>query len=208
MPFSETYLVTMEGKVSKGALDQLVYIKPAANPVRNEDVENYWLESGLRNLKMLESIYTDLEIDEVNFGVDVSIDKIFGLTIPPEIKAQAESIGKIIRAASHMDRQEWFRSMRDYRAQSRILPNYDANAFIRLVNWLTSKEVIERYVTVDRPYGLGTVQPPERYHGVVPQSIEINAVTELTLRSPTSKGYLKFNKKDYIKKLRSEFKIG
>lgn len=207
LPYSETYLVTMEGQVSKDALNQLVYIKPAANPVTNENVDNYWLESGLRSLKMLEGIYTDLEIDDVNFGVDVSIDKIFGLTIPPEIKAQAESVGRVIRAASHMDRQEWYRAMQNYRAQTRILPDYDVSSFTRLINWLTSREVIEKYVSVDRPYGLGTVQPPEHYHGVVPQSMKISATTELTLRNPTAKGYLKFNKKGYIEKLRSEFKL-
>lgn len=207
LPSSETYLVTMEGQVSKDALNQLVYIKPAANPVADEAVDNYWLESGLRSLGMLESIYTDLEIADVNIGVDVSIGKIFGLTIPPEIKAQAEAIGRVIRAASHTDRQEWYHSIRNYRAQNRILPDYDASSFTRLVNWLTSKEVIEKYVSVDRPYGLGTVQRPEHYHGVVPQSIRISATTELTLRNPTAKGYLKFNRNAYVEKVRSEFKI-
>ena len=65
---------------------------------------------------------------------------------------------------------------------------------------------MEEYVTVDHPYRLGTVRPPERRRGAVPQSIAISAAAKLTLRSPVAKGYLKFNKKEYIERLRSEFK--
>lgn len=71
LPSPATYLVTMEGRIGKDALDQLVYIKPSANPIADENVDSYWLESGIRGQGTLESIYTDLDIDDVGFGVDV-----------------------------------------------------------------------------------------------------------------------------------------
>ena len=206
LPSSETYLVTMEGQVDRDALKQLVYIKPAANRVTGENVDRYWLESSIRNLRMLESIYTDLEIDDVNFGVDVIIGKVFIPAAPLEISAQAKTVGSAFRAASDMDEQEWINSMQSYGAQSRTHPDYDEVPFARLVSRLTAREVVEEYVTVDRPYRLGTVRTPEHRHGAVPQCITINAATKLTLRSPAAKGYLRFNKKEYVERLRSEFK--
>ena len=205
LPPSETYLVTMEGKVDRDALSRFVYIKPAANRSSDENSDSYWLQSGLRNFKMLESIYTDLEIDDVNFGVNVSIDKMFKLAIPPEIKEKAASIKRLVSAASNNDRHEWFRAMRAYKAHSRSVPEHYSDSFLRLINTLTRKDVIGKHITVDHPYGLGDVSEPEIYHGLVPQSVTINAVTDLTLRSPAAKGYLKFNKKSYIERLRSEF---
>lgn len=205
LPSAETYLVTMAGRVSKSALEQFVYIKPAANRTMDEASDKYWLESGLRNLRSLESIYDDLEVDDVNFNVSVSIDKMFGLTIPIEIREQAAAIEDLRRAALHTDRQAWFRAMQAYKARSRILPDHDPSSFARLIGALTSKETIEEYVTIDRPYGLGEIRSPEKYHGIVPQSVTISAVTSLTLRNPAATGYLSFNKKSYIEKLRSEF---
>lgn len=205
LPLSETYLVTMEGSVNKDVLSRFVYIKPAANRASDESSDRYWLESGLRNLRLLEGIYADLEIDAVNFGVNVSIDKMFGLAIPPEIREQAASIVRLLRAATHSDRQEWFNAMRAYKAQTRSSTIHDHGSFIQLVNMLTSKDVIGEHITVDRPYGLGDIRPPEQYHGIVPQSVTISAVTDLTLRNPTAAGYLKFDKVSYIERLRSEF---
>jgi len=205
LPSAETYLVTMEGSVSRSALDRFVYIKPAANRTTDDTSEKYWLESGLRNLRTLESVYDDLKVDDINFNVSVSIDKMFGLTIPPDIQEQAKAVDGLRRAALHTDRQAWFHAMRSYKAQSRILPGYDPRTFRRLVDALTSREIIAKYVTVDRPYGLGEIRPPEKYHGIVPQSVTVSAVTSLTLRDPAATGYLSFNKKSYIEKLRSEF---
>ena len=206
LPSPATYLVTMEGRISKDALDQLVYIKPSANPIADENVDSYWLESGLRGQGTLEAVYTDLDIDDVGFGVDVCIGRVLGLAIPPEIRAHAMSTGKAVRAALRRGGRGQLDSMRDYRTQSHALPDYDAESFAGLVNRLTSREVIERYVTVDRPYRLGAMQLADHYHGVVPQSITVGAATDLTLRSPAAKGLLRFRRQDYVERLRTEFK--
>lgn len=205
LPSANTYLVTMEGRVGESALSQFVYIKPAANRTRDETSDKYWLESGLRNLRVLESMYDDLEVDDVNFNVSVSIDKMFGLTIPPEIKELARATRRLRHAALHTDRQEWFHAMQRYKAQHQTLPDYNPESFTRLIDTLTSKDTIAEYISVDRPYGLGEIRPPESYHGIVPQSVTISAITSLTLRNPTAVGYLSFNKKSYTEKLRSEF---
>ena len=109
------------------------------------------------------------------------------------------------RAALRTGRQAWFHAMRSYKALSRILPGYDPRAFRRLVDALTSSETIAEYVTVDRPYGLGEMRPPEKYHGIVPRSVTVGAVTSLTLRDHAATGYLSSNQKPCIEKLRSEF---
>lgn len=209
LPSANTYLVTMEGRVDESALSQFVYIKPAANRTRDETSDKYWLESGLRNLRVLESIYDDLEVDDVNFNVSVSIDKMFGLTIPQEIKELGRATKRLRHAALHTDRQEWYHAMRDYKAQHKAqhqaLPDYNPESFTRLIDTLTSRETIAEYISVDRPYGLGEIRPPERYHGIVPQSVTISAITSLTLRDPAAVGYLSFNKKSYTEKLRSAF---
>ena len=131
LPSSETYLVTMEGQVDRDALRQLVYIKPATNRVSGENYDRYWLESWIRNPGMLESIYTDLEIDDVNFAVGVIIGKMFIPTVPPEISAQAKTVGSAFRAASDMDELGWINAMRSYGAQSRTHPDYDEASFTR-----------------------------------------------------------------------------
>ena len=55
LPSANAYLVTMEGRVNESALGQFVYIKPAANRTMDETSDKYWLESGLRNLRVLKA---------------------------------------------------------------------------------------------------------------------------------------------------------
>lgn len=205
LPLSETYMITMKGCVDRKALSHFVYIKPAQYRAKGETDSSYWLHSSLRNFRMLESIYTDLEIDDVNINVSVGVDKMFSLSIPSKIKERIAAMNRLSGAASSNDRQEWLRAMRSYKPHAHSTLKQYSESFLRLVDTLTSKDAIERHVTVDRPYGLESVWRPENYGGLVPKGVIINVVTDLTLRNPTATGYLKFDKKSYIERLRSEF---
>jgi len=58
---------------------------------------------------------------------------------------------------------------------------------------------------VEKPYDVGNITQPVKYTGIVPQNIEIQAVTRLTLKEPIARGYLIFEREKYLKRLRSEF---
>lgn len=207
LPLSETYLITMKGHVDRKALNHFVYTRPAVYSAKDETYDCYWLNSGLLNFRMLESIYTDLEIEGVSIDVSVGIGKMSFSATPPKIKEDLAAINQHINTTSSDDRQERHRIMRSYKPHTHTTPKQYSDLALRLVNTLKSKSEIERHVTVDRPYVLKSIQRPKYYRGLVLPSVTVSVATDLTLRNTAATGYLKFNKKSYIERLRSEFDV-
>jgi len=48
---------------------------------------------------------------------------------------------------------------------------------------------------------LEEVKREERFMGLFPEKMSVNAFTDLNLRQPIAKGYLTFKKKKYMKKI-------
>ena len=206
LPASERYLDVMEGNVDENALKDIIYIKPAANRDNDDKNDKYWLESSIKQPGLLEHIYRDLEIEEVNFGVKIDIDKMFGLTIPREVQEKTDAIKKLLKtSSSQFDRNQLIRAALEYKKQERIAPSFDPGNFFRIIQRVTAKDMIRKYVEIDRPYDVGNIAQPEKYVGVIPQSISVQAITRLTLRNPLANGYLVFKRESYMDKLRSEF---
>lgn len=203
---SERFFIEMQGNIDEAALDNLVFIKPAVNRDVGAETDKYWLESSLKNIRMFDDIYSEMAIDKVNIGVDIDIQKIFRLAIPPEIAERAISIKELLKSASSdFDRNKLFRSAYNYKYHHRVYPEYDPTNFMRLIRHLTSKETVREYIQIDNPYELGDVVQPDKYVDLIPQSITIRAITRLTLKNPTASGHLIFKKKAYAEKLKTEF---
>ena len=207
LPSSERYLVEMEGHVDESVLKQFVYIKPAANRDNDNENDKYWLESSIKQPNTLETIYNDLEVDEVNFGVTVDIDKMFALTIPNEVKDKTAALQQLLSvSSSNFDRNQLLKAALEYKKQEKISPSFDPGNFFRIIQRVTTKDLIRQHINIDRAYDLGRIDQPEKYVGIIPQNINVQAVTRLTLRNPIASGYLVFQREKYMEKLRTEFK--
>jgi len=205
LPTSEKYLIEMEGSIDENALKNLVHIKPAANRDNDDEDDKYWLDSSIKTPKALEKIYDDLEIEEVNVGVYVDIDKMFGLTLPKEIRTKAESLHRLLDESKKFNRNEILRSAAEYKRQERLHPSYNPGDFIKIIQRLTARDIVGQHIEIDKPYNVGNIDQPEKFVGIVPQNIKVQALTTLTLRNPAALGYLKFKRKMYMDKLKSEF---
>ena len=207
LPTSERYLIEMEGTVDEHVLKDFVYIKPAANRDNDDKNDRYWLEASIKKPNTLEKIYTDLEIDDINVGVVINIDKMFGLTVPQEVQEKTIAVNKLLKASgSQFDRNLLYRAATEYRRQERILPSYDPQNFFRIIQRVTAQDLIRQHVNVERPYDIGNIDRPEKYVNIIPQSINVQAITRLTLQTPIANGYLVFMREKYMEKLRAEFK--
>lgn len=205
LPSSERYLIELEGSVEESALKNLVHIKPAANRDNDDDHDKYWLDSSIKQPELLDKIWDDLEIEDVNIGVYVDIDKMFGLTIPQEIKDKTVAMDDLLTTAKNFDRNALIRSAVEYKRQERKLPSFNPTDFYKIIHKLTARDFILQHLEIDKPYNIGDIDHPEKFVGLVPQNIKVQAMTTLTLRQPTALGYLKFKRKLYMNKLKTEF---
>ena len=203
---SATYRVTLEVGIDAGALDRLVYVQPTLNRDNDdEENDNCWPESSIKQPDLLKKIYTSLEISDVNVGVVVDIEKMFGLTIPPEVKQTLDGVTRLLDASRRFDRTQILREAVCYKRQSKQFPLSNPGDFYRIINRVTDRDVIIKHISLDRPYDISDIEHPQKYAGSVPQSIKIQVSAKLTLQSPIAEGYLRFQRKKYKDTLRNEF---
>ena len=206
LPSPATYRVTVEADVDAAMLGRLVYVRPTLNRDNDDENDNYWLESSIVQPDLLKRIYESLEVSDVDVGVVVDVEKMFGLTIPSEIKQTLDSATRVLDASSgNFDRNQLIRAAVRYRNQAAKHPFPNPGDFHRIIDGVTDRETIARHISLDRPYGINSIDNPQKYAGVVPQSLNIQVSAKLTLRSPIAEGYLTFRRKKYMDHLENEF---
>ena len=201
LPPSNGYFIELEGAIEAKNLKDLVHIKPSINRDSNDEVDKYWLDASLKNPKLLEQVWDELQVDEVNVGVKIDVNKLFGLRLPQEIKDKADSIQKYLHAGTLGDRGLQFRAMLDYKRQERKTP-FHPNDFLRVIQSLTARNTLLNYVSIDDRYDIGEIDHPTTYGGIIPQDVKVQTLTKLTLHDPQALGYLTLQRKLYLEKFK------
>lgn len=205
LPESEMFLVTLKGKVPKTSLLKLIRIQPARNRDQTEEFDRYWLDSMIRNVGLLEQIWHELNVEDVNVAARVGIERCFSTTVPKELKAKLKATRRWIQAGHGRSREEVFRAWADVRRASRAL-KIPVDKIVDLMYKLTIGETFTSFLSVDRPYSLGDVRREEQLVSLLfPERMLVEAITELSLKQPTATGYLTFKKEDYTETIEESF---
>lgn len=204
LPPSDGYFIKLEGAIDGKSLQDLVHIKPSINRDSDDEHDKYWLDASLKNPKKLEEIWTELQIDELNVGIKIDVNKLFGLKIPQEIKDKSDAVQKFLTAGKQGDRGLLFNAMHDYKKQEKKTP-FHTDDFLRAMRNLTARDTLLDYLSVEKSYSIGDIEHPTKYDGLIPQDVKVQALTTLTLQEPQSIGYLTLRKKLYLEKIKKEF---
>lgn len=62
---------------------------------------------------------------------------------------------------------------------------------------LVSGEFFSSYVTLDKPFELGSIEPHKELTSIIPERVKIGVLTDLNLDLPAVKGELSFMRKDF-----------
>ncbi len=204
LPPSAGYLIELEGATEEKKLKDLVHIQPSINRDSNDEMDKYWLDASLKNPKILEQLWTDLQINEINVTVKIDINKMFALRLPQEIKDKADAMQEYLHAGLRGDRQLQFKTMHYYKRQARTNP-FHPNDFVRVIKNLTARTTLLDYISVDKGYNIGEIDNLTTYEGIIPQDVKVHALTNLTLQNPQALGYLTLQRKRYLEKIQEEF---
>ena len=185
------FLIRMRGSLPPEARADLVRIQPALNRDRTEIEEKYWLDSMIRSPQTLEAIYNSVNVDEVTVGVKISLQRSFATTIPKEVSKKIQATQRWVQVGKSLDRQKLFHEWMSYRGAQKET-EVSVDEIIAAVYQLTKAEVFSKHVRVDSPYKIGEIERKESKSGPVPEDMEVEALTRLTLKSPVAQGNLIF----------------
>lgn len=197
LPSSERYWLTLKGNVSPSFLDRLVNVKAAENPSRKKGDDVYWMHSALKDVSILEKIWSELNIDQVSADIRIGVERFFTSAIPNAIKHRLQLTKELLDAIGRGDRQREQKLKYRYRlsrTQTPISPQEIYNLILRLV----SGDFFSSYVRVDDPFRLGSIEPTQHFAVLIPKKVKVGVHTDLSFKMPVAKGNLSFKRKKYI----------
>lgn len=152
----------------------------------------------------MESLYTQLNMDQVNVTVAVGVEKQFASAIPPETKALLEERARMNAAINRRTRDLNVARARLQAAQRRA-GKIIINKLHDLIKSLASGDEFGEHIRADRPFAVSHVAPL-RQLSVIPETIDVGVVTDLSLERPAVEGGLAYHKRDFQRKLEQRFK--
>ena len=200
---SERYWLTVRGHVPSEFLERLVIVKAAGNPTLEEGVEKYWVHSAIRDVRLLESIWKDLNVERVNVDVRIGVERFFTSAIPNEVKKRLSVQKELLEAIARGDRGREEKLKYAYRSiprTSRITPQEIYNLLMRLI----SGEFFSPFLRVTPPFILGVIEPEIKPAVLIPERVRVGAQTDLSYSLPAVKGDLNFMRKEYVESIEHE----
>jgi hypothetical protein len=205
LPSSEKYWLTMKGKVSTEFLNQLVSVKAAENPCREGEIDKYWIHSALKDTEILQKIWTELNIEQVNADVRIGVERFFTSAIPKEIKDRLALQKQLLSAISSGNRNYEQRLKYRYRRMART-PMLSPSELYELFSSLASGEFFSSFVKVNQPFVLNNIEPVRNLTVVVPEKVKVGVQTDLGYKMPAAKGDLYFQRRQYQDSVSSKVK--
>lgn len=203
LPEYDLYLVTLEGKVEDKVLDRVVSVDTPEDPMKQEGLHQYWIQSRIEDPATFEDIWDDLRVDGVNLTVNVGVHQCFSTAIPDRVTRLFRRTSKTLRAMNESDfRRAWEEyRLREGTEEALTMSEGEAAALLRS---LASAEKIRDYIAVERPFRRQRINADTYEQSVLPEEVEVDVETELSFKQPAAKGYLEFRHDDYTEFLEGE----
>ncbi|MEK6986242.1 MAG: hypothetical protein AABX89_07660 [Candidatus Thermoplasmatota archaeon] len=199
----ETLLVILKGQITKEALDELVEVRAPVDPERQREQDLYWLHSSIKDAGMLETIYSDLNIDKVDVSVGVGVERSFSASIPDKVKNVMKRRQELQQALTGRQR-ELQRLRAQLRSAETVAGHTTINQVLEIMDKLVAGELFRDFVNVAQPYQVTNITP-RRETTLIPTNVNVGVRTDLSFSQPAVKGNLTFAKKAFQDKVEADF---
>ncbi len=196
-PNSDRFLLTLKGRISQNLLDQIVDVRCAANPSRDEKTDVYWLHSTLKDIPILRKWWDELNVENINLNIRVGVQRCFSTAIPNIIMERLAVRSALMSAIAQGDRNKESRLKAKFRYLERTVKVTPLELFEFLSSLVSGKYFFD-YVSTDGRFSLGTIEPVEKYTKIIPEKVQVAVQTDLNFFRPVKDGKLFFKRDKYI----------
>lgn len=202
LPKSENMFLFLSSEVSNDDIKDLVRIDVPEDPVKNDETDEYWVHSAIRNMKLFENIYQDLNIDNVLTSVKVGVSRTFTSSAPKEVLDYLQSRAEMESAMNEKDRGMLFKKWTAFRSSRRNIGNLQTYQIFQLIQGLLAPTQFQVFIVINQPFRVHSVSSTGTG---IPHYVNVNVLTELTKKLPAVNGNLIFKKKDFSNDVQAKF---
>ncbi len=203
LPPFDNFFLRLRGHMPSEIISKIVFVEESENRDQTPEIDSYWLKCMIRDVDLVEKVWDALEIEEVGLDIKVGINRCFSVAVPSTYSKKIEKVQRFLRAGHEKDREELFRAWNEYR-RAHQMKGISVRGLTMLIEKLTSGEIFGKYVSVDEPYHLGAIRREREFSGNFPEHMSVQANTNLNLKECIADGYLVFEKKKYIDRIKDD----
>lgn len=194
-PNSNRFMVTTKGIISLDFLNRLVAVNCATNPTRREECDCYWIHSAIKDVSILEKIWEELDVERVNVDVRIAVERFFSSAIPEPVKERLKIQSELLDAIRRGERN--IEGLKLKYRHSAIKAKISPTDLVDLLMSLVSGEFFSNFISLDKPFVLGSIEPHRELTSFIPERVKVNVLSDLNFQLPAAKGELTFKRKDF-----------
>lgn len=192
--FDDKILLILEGTMRIDFLNRLIRVQPAMNRDQTEELDRYWLDIMIRDMDMWDKIWLSMDVEDVDLPVDVSLDRVFSVVLPPAVQRRWKATQKYLEAGRGRSRDNLMRAWSTMRTA--VHENaFTVDEIMEIGRKLLEPNNFHSYLEIEEPYRIGGIEKTSQRSRSVPENIVVTARTDLNYEDPIAKGYLTFKKK-------------
>jgi len=180
----------------------LVETRVATEPLEFKDKDEYWMSAQLRFPKVLEKVYSGLEIEDIDLNVNVAVDNEIKTAIPWAIRKDLQIIREML---SEPERGKAHRLLLNH-MQMRKRLSMDIYGIITEISTLFSPLRFQSFVEITSPFRYFNSKQGTSFSDfagqLVPKMMTVISSADLNLQLPAVSGKVIYKKKDMLDTLR------
>ncbi|OJI07170.1 MAG: hypothetical protein BK997_03715 [Candidatus Micrarchaeum sp. ARMAN-1] len=190
-------------------LEDLVFTKRQLDTSNDEGVGKYWMTAGLKCPEVLsQQGFSRIDINNMNFSVDVNINNEINTAIPQGYKNQVELLSKL--AGTRLGRGEWHQIQQElYRLKGEKYGDKELD-LLSSMQELFLPNHFKRFVNVDGKFYYEDCRKGTNVYNlpvnIWPKFMTVISRTDLSLDSPVAQGALVYKKNEFVEEVKKKFK--
>lgn len=195
---SEHFLLRARGEIPSDGLRYFVETDISTDPfdLKGEDV--YWISCALTEMgiEAWKRIYKELMIQNVFMSVRVGIRGCFTTTIPHPLRLVLEARQELDMATSSGDRNRISRARYRMKGLKRVTSKSEKD-IVDAIGEMIARPLFHDYVYATDPFKVGQLQGEEWRLSAIPNSMTVEAFTDLGYEQRKATGNLCFRREEY-----------
>ncbi len=204
----DIYILDIEYIIDSKLIDDLVK-RNSSLETSNETTREYWMHAELKHLDIFRMTYKNINISDLDLGVDVSIHQDITTSIPPAFKQELETVIRWIRSTDRGEKHEL--SLAHLRQKrSRQLPrNVDFLDTIKELQEIFLEKQFRSFIEVSKDFTYHTTIRGVEIYNVPfptwPRFMRVISRTNLNYDKPAAEGILRYNHYNLKRKVEEIF---
>lgn len=198
----DTFILDVEYEIENHNYLSSLVERHHAKEIPNDEDNEYWMHAELKHPKVLKSKYGKLELQDIDFNVDVGLSKDINTVIPDTFKNELEIGMELLKATNpHSIQQLGYKRIRAMRLRGK---NKSAIECLNDIQELFARQNFCKYIDVEKDFHYSDCLRGHNYHEAVPwnltwpKTMKIVSRTDLNLDNFASEGVVKYKKRSFL----------